>query len=408
MRAALTIAARDLVGRFRDRSALIVGFVAPVALALVIAFATGGGSDGYHARLGVVDADGGDVARRFVVEVLGSDAVQDVFTVREYPSRDAAERALDAGEANTVLVVHPNLERITVITSPSAQVAGEIAASIAESFAAQLAGVGRAIGLSVMVDMFGAEAFDGDAFRPMDPRGGAPDPFDPAEIDAEALAQAVADAPLPIDLVDASAGASGLATANYFGPGMAMLFVFFLLSAAPRSLLREAEAGTLARLRAAPIPTASIVAGKALAVGALGLTSMCVVWFVTAKVFGVGWGDPVAVLALMLAFVVAALGITTLASVYAQTEAQADGFVSIVAFLMAMLGGNFLFLGDLPRVLQQVARFTPNGWALQGFMTLTADGGGLRDVLGPIVAILAFAIAAFAAALPGLRAWTTA
>jgi ABC-2 type transport system permease protein len=125
-------------------------------------------------------------------------------------------------------------------------------------------------------------------------------------------------------------------------------------------------------------------------------------------VFGQSWGDPVGVLALLIAFVLAALAITTLVSVYARSASQADGYVSIVAFVLAMLGGNFLFLGDLPDALQTVARWTPNGWAMQGFVTLTADGGGVASVDVPILAILAFAAAAFLAALPGLRRWTEA
>jgi ABC-2 type transport system permease protein len=408
MRAALLIAARDLVSRLRDRSALIVGFVAPVALALIISFATGGGGDAFQAEVGVVDLDGGDIAGVFTDEVLGSEDVREVFTVRELASREEAVAAVEARELSAAFVIHEGLDRITVLRSPTARIAGEVATSIAQNFAAQVAGVGQAIGLSVMVTMFGGEAFDASGFRATGFEGVEFDGGDLDAIDFEALAEQVADAPMPIRLEDASTGPSEVSSASYFGPGMAMLFVFFLLSAAPRSLLREAETGTLARLRAAPIATASIIAGKALAVGLLGLTSMCVVWLVTSLVFGASWGNPLAVLALLVAFVLAALGITTVVSVYAKTESQADGFVSVVAFLMAMLGGSFLFLGDLPRVLQQIARLTPNGWALQGFMTLTADGGGVGTVLGPITAVLTFAAVAFVAAVPGLRTWTTA
>ncbi len=408
MRPILLIAARDLTSRLRDRSALVVGFVAPVALALIISFATGGGGDAFHAEVVVVDLDGGAIASAFKDDVLGSTEVREVFTVRELVSRAEAVAAVEARQASAAFVIHQGLDRITVLRSPTARVSGEIATSIAENFAAQVAGVGQAIGLTVMVRMFGPDAFDDSGFRPTGFEGADVDRIDFASIDVEALAEEVANTPIPLELVDASTGPSELSSASYFGPGMAMLFVFFLLSAAPRSLLREAEAGTLARLRAAPITTVSIIAGKALAVGVLGLTSMCVVWLVTSLVFGASWGDPVAVLTLLVAFVLAALGITTVVSVYAKTESQADGSVSVVAFVMAMLGGNFLFLGDLPPALQQVARFTPNGWALQGFTTLTADGGGVRDVLGPIAAVLAFAAVTFAAAVPGLRKWTTA
>lgn len=400
------IAARELRSRLRDRSALIVGLAAPVAMALIISFATGGAREAFHAQVGVVDLDGGEVATVFVQEVLGSSDLRDVFTTVSLATREEAEAAVAQGRLSAAFVIHDGVERITVLRSPTARITGEVATSVAQNFAAQVSGVGQAIGLTVMATMFGPDAFGADGFRPTSLGDLDVDASDIEAIDIGALAEEVAAAPMPVELVDASTGPSALSSASYFGPGMAMLFVFFLLGAAPRSLLAEAESGTLARLKAAPVSVASVIAGKGLAVALLGFVSMCVVWGVTAAVFGATWGNPLAVVLLLLAFVLAALGITTVVSVYAETEAQADGFVSIVAFVFAMLGGNFLFLGDLPRALQQIARLTPNGWALHGFTTLTADGGGLLDVLGPVAAILAFAAVAFGAAAPGLRRWT--
>jgi len=388
------IAARELRSRLRDRSALIVGVVAPVAMALIISFATGGAEESFHAQVGVVDLDGGEVATVFVEDVLGSSGVREVFTIVPVATREEAEDAVAQGRLSAAFVIHDGMERIMVLRSPTARITGEIATSVAQNFAAQVSGVGQAIGLSVMATMFGPDAFGASGFRPTSFDGVDVDAGDIEAIDIGALAEEVAAAPMPVELAEASAGPSALSSASYYGPGMAMLFVFFLLGAAPRSLLAEAESGTLARLRAAPVPIASVIAGKGLAVALLGFVSMRVVWGVTALVFGATWGNPFAVVVLLLAFVLAALGITTV--------------VSIVAFVFAMLGGSFLFLGDLPRALQQIARLTPNGWALQGFMTLTADGGGVLDVLGPLAAILAFAALAFAVAVPGLRRWTKA
>ena len=408
MRAALWIAARELRVRLRDRSALVVGVIAPIGLALIISFATGGDGAPFQAVAGLVDEDGGEIAKAFATDVLGSDDVAQVFEVRALASRDEAVAGLENGAIDVAIVLAPELETITILRAPRAGIAGEVAASIAGNFAAQLAGVGQAVGLTVMTSMFGADAFgdDGPSFDAFS--GARVEEVELAELDVEALAEEVADAELSIVLEDASAGESGLGSAAYYGPGMAMLFVFFLLGAAPRSLLAEARDGTLARVRAAPIPVAAIVLGKGLATALLGLVAMLVVWGVTVSVFGQSWGDPVGVLALLIAFVLAALAITTLVSVYARSASQADGYVSIVAFVLAMLGGNFLFLGDLPEALQTVARWTPNGWAMQGFVTLTADGGGVASVGAPILAILAFAAAAFLAALPGLRRWTEA
>lgn len=410
MGAALRIALRELRSRLRDRSALVLGVVAPVGLALILSFAfRGGGGEAFHADLGVVDLDGGEVATIFTRDVLRSEELLEVFTVHDVAGRAAAEAALDEGAVDAVVIVHEGVDDLTVLRVPRAPIAGEIAASVARSFAAQVGGVTQAIALDVMAGLLGPEAFgeDGLRFESIDAAsiGGG---RDVVPEDVEAFAQEVAGAPLPLELVAASAGEGDLSSASYYGPGMAMLFVFFLLSAGPRSLMEEKESGTLARLRAAPIPVAAILLGKALAAAALGLAAMIVVWIVTALVFGASWGDPVAVVALLVAFAAAALGITTLIASLSRTRGQAEGMVSLVAFVLAMLGGNFVFLGDLPPALQAVARLTPNGWAMQGFTTLAADGGGLGTVLVPLAAILAFAAVTLLLAVPGMRRWTVA
>ena len=74
----------------------------------------------------------------------------------------------------------------------------------------------------------------------------------------------------------------------------------------------------------------------------------------------------------------------------------ADGIGTGLTFVLALLGGNFIQLYLLPRPMQQIARFTPNGWALRAFVDLTA--GGRTGSVAPAVAVLA----AFGLATGGL------
>ena len=62
MRAALDIALKVPQAADRDRSALLIGIVAPFTLAVLFAVMLGGVEDGFQARWVVVDLDGGDVA----------------------------------------------------------------------------------------------------------------------------------------------------------------------------------------------------------------------------------------------------------------------------------------------------------------------------------------------------------
>ncbi|MEX2503050.1 MAG: ABC transporter permease, partial [Trueperaceae bacterium] len=359
----------------------------------------------FRAVVALVDVDGAEGAARFASDVLASDALREVFTVHRFEDRDAARDALAAREVDAAFVLHDGLERIEVLRDARAPLAGTVAASVADAFAAQIDAVARTVATTVAVRLLGPDAFDADGWNVATIDASEIDPAGVSDVDLDALAQAVADAPLGTELHDASAGAHDLSPAAYFGPGMAMLFVFFTLAAAPRSLLAERRDGTLARLRAAPIPPMAIVAGTSAAAAILGLASLLAVWGATALLFGARWGDPLAVLVVLLAFLTAAAAIATLACAYARSDAQADGIVSVVAFVLAMIGGNFLLLSDMPPALRTVALATPNGQALQAFLTLTADGGTVRDVLGSVAMIVAFAAAALAASVPGLRRW---
>ncbi|MFN2321816.1 MAG: ABC transporter permease [Trueperaceae bacterium] len=353
MRVAWVVAGRELRSRVRDRSAWIVGVVAPVALALIVSFAFGGRDAGFHADVGYVPDEG--LVDAFVANALEHPDAAGVWTARPFATAAAAEEALAAGEVAALVEAAEAPLGLNVVRSARAPIAGDALAATARAFAARA----------------------GDAVAPI----------------------GWTDAPVRV----AEGGA-----AAYFGPAMAMLFVFFTLAAAPRSLLAERRQGTLARVRAAPVSLVAVVAGKALAAAALGFVGMLAVWGVTSWVFGVTWGDPLAVVAVLLAFLTAAAGIATLACAYARSDAEADGLVSSIAFVLAMIGGNFVVLGDMPPALRTVALATPNGQALDAFTTLAADGGGIATIAAPLLGILAFAAGAFALSAPGLRRWVVA
>ncbi len=76
MRAALLIAAKDLKARVRDRSALLIGILVPLGLALIFNATFGGISNSKSISLGVVVADRGAAGQTFVWQVLAPTDVE--------------------------------------------------------------------------------------------------------------------------------------------------------------------------------------------------------------------------------------------------------------------------------------------------------------------------------------------
>ena len=379
MRAALTIAGRDLKARLRDRSALLVAFVAPLLLATILSLALGG-SRSFATTFALADLDGGNVAEAFVTQVLGAPAVQRIVTVVAVEDEATLRAALDNGAAAAGYIIPPGFStaathgratRLTVLRHPDSPLSGDVAEAVASAFAARLQAQVRAVDVVL---------------------AGGGDLQDVPEITADAGRQNPA---LTLETVDFQASRAN--AASYFGPSMAVFFLFFVVSLGPASLLRERRQHTLARMHAAPISPWTILMGKSLAVLVLAAASIGVLWAVTTLAFDATWGDPLGVLALSAVLALAATGVTALIATLARTDQQVDGWTSIVVFTFALLGGNFSNIADLPEGLQRLAQLTPNGWAMRGFVDL-AGGLGVRDIVVPLAAVGAFAVVTLLAA----------
>ena len=387
LRTALLVAGKDLRQRLRDRSALVIAFIAPFVLAAIIGLAFGG-DDPFRATYAVADADRGPVAAGFADGVLASPGLRDLVTVRAVDPGEARV-LVDRGEVDAAFLLPAGLTAsvqqgrpatVTVVEAGDNPIAGQVARSLAEAYAAELTATGLAV--TTALDAAGRPATEAEARR---------------------LGERAAAGRLPVRLAQGQVGGRTIEAANYFGPSMAIFFLFFTVSFGARSVLAERQQGTMRRLLATAAPPGGVLAGKALAAFVLGTSSVLVMWLATTVVFGADWGDPVAVVALTVSSVLSAIGITALVVTLARTDEQADGYSSLVVFTLALLGGNFVYLAQLPEALQRVSLLTPNGWALRGFVDLVADGGGLATVAAPVAVTLAVGLITGALALHRAR-----
>jgi ABC-type multidrug transport system permease subunit len=75
---------------------------------------------------------------------------------------------------------------------------------------------------------------------------------------------------------------------------------------------------------------------------------------------------------------------------------QAGSISAGVFLVLALFGGNFTGTVSNSGFLGIVQRVVPNGWLMRGWIT-TMNGGGLRNVVVPLLAAAAFAVCFFAA-----------
>jgi ABC-2 type transport system permease protein len=372
MSAVLAIAMKDLRQRLRDRSAIVLGFVAPLAVAWLISMAFGSiGS--FHANVAVVDLDGGPVAAGFTSFVKGPD-LADLLTVKASAGEADARSKVANGDLSAAFVIPKGFSDavssgkglpITVLASVDSSVSAQVARSLAQSFTAQI----EAVQLSVET-----------AVRAGAPRSSA----------ATLAAQAATVRPAE-QAVTQPAGTKALTAISYYAPAMGIFFMFFAIGFGARGFFLERTGGTLDRLAAAPIGPGTILLGKSLATFVYGLASLGTVAVVTSLAFKADWGPPLAVFALIVALALTLVGMTALVITAARTERQAEAFASILTFGLVLLGGNFIFIGGAPELVRTLALLTPNGWALRA-LTDFAGGASWTAALTPLMAILAFAL----------------
>lgn len=390
MRRAFTIARKDLRQRIRDRSAIVLSIVAPLGLAALLGAVLPSDEDAESHRYAVVDEDGGPVAQSFVDDVLGGFDREPGTTIVTASSPAEAERMAEEGDVSAAWIVPDGFSeavgtggaaRIQVIGNADSPIATQIAEAVAGAFVAEV----NALRLSVATALAPGEG-----------------PPDPAAL--EELRMRASETVSPIGVRQGAADTGELDASTFFAAGMAVFFLYFTAQYGVLSLLGERREGTLARLLAAPIPPGAIVAGKALSTFVLGLVSMVVLVVASTLLLGADFGDPIGVAVLILGAVVSAMGLTSLVAGMARTEEQANGYGSILAVTLGILGGTFFPLSQGPGFLTTVSQLTPHHWLMRGFADL-GSGGGLGDVLVPMAALTAFGLVTGAIAL--LRARQT-
>jgi ABC-2 type transport system permease protein len=179
----------------------------------------------------------------------------------------------------------------------------------------------------------------------------------------------------PAVLVNSAAANKELSPETFYSAAMAILFLFLTVQFGVLGLLEERQLGTMSRLLAAPISRRSIVMGKALTSLVLGLVSMTVLVIGTTLLLGAEWGNSLGVAVMVVAGVIAAMGIMFVVAAFAKTPEQASNLQAIVAFVLAMLGGAFFPISQVGGLVAKLSLLTPHAWFLRGLGDLAGGGG---------------------------------
>jgi len=200
-------------------------------------------------------------------------------------------------------------------------------------------------------------------------------------------------------------GDNVLAASNvHYSVGFTVMFVMFMAFGSAGGILEEREQGTLRRLLVTPSTRAHILGGKVLGVIGTSTIEATILVGLGALAFAVPWGrDPLALLLVLGAYILASAGLAVFITAIVRTRSQLSAIGPIASTGLAMIGGCYWPIEITPTFMQNIAKFTPTGWAMSGLLDIVARGQGLEAAWLPAGIMFAMAAVAFAGGLYFLK-----
>jgi ABC-2 type transport system permease protein len=403
MKKAFLIGLKDLRIAARDRAALLLMLAAPFVLTLGLGLITGslfGPSQSSLQDIPVVlvDQDGGQLARALVDSFTSAD----LDTLLE-PSleRDveAARAAVEEDRAAAALIIPAGFSASIIPAAASAAANGTSSKVLpVEIYANPARPLSSSVVEAVVVQFLGrveSGAIAGQVAVTQLLKSGLISPQEAPSVGRQLGARAAHASASPVTLVAETLG--GARQEDRFNPlailapSMAIFFLMYTVTYGGQSLLNERSEWTLQRLLTTPTATASLLGGKVFGIFLTGFAQLLILIFGTSLLFGLAWGDPLAMLVLTAATVLGATGWGLLLAALARTSFQVSNVGTAMMLLFGILGGSFIPVTQIPGFLQTLRLITPNAWALDALVEL-AQGAALRDVSGAIIALLLMAL----------------
>ncbi|QUL99121.1 MAG: ABC transporter permease [Candidatus Fermentithermobacillus carboniphilus] len=385
MRKILAIIGKDLLILMRDKTAFFLLLVMPLVLILVLGSVFGSmwSSGPGRVPVVVVDLDGGELARVFREEVLGSPEIKASLEVSYENDRVAAGELVKEGKAAGCIIIPEGFSEkvfqgkeaeLEVILDSGRPVGSAMVSGIAQAFTQEVSEV---------------QVTSEEALRALAERGALTASGASAVVGRVSSAlRATVEKPL-IGVATSLAKSRSVkemvvGAMDYYAIGMLLMYTVFTAMAGAASILDEKSQRTWTRMAETPTPASSLIVGK---LGYMIISSLIQVSLVAGAsklLFGVNWGRS-ALLFYLVAFavVVAVDGIVLTIAVLVSSSESLASVVVPLNFILAFLGGSMWPVYLMPDWLNAVSRITPLRWGLSAFIALNR-GATLADLALPL------------------------
>ncbi len=411
---------RDVATFLRDRRALAVSLLTPIAIAAFFGFVFGGSGDRdtgiAKMPVGIVDLDRSAMSAALVAD-LAKDAALEVEVVTEPVARDKVK----AGKLRAALVLPAGFGAgasralFGVTDKPDLQLLYDPSQSLVKPVLEGL--VTQHVMQNVTRDLFsagGSTAVTDDMLARLRTADGiAPD----TRSDLISLlqsarrvqsrppppggAQGTGGLTVPFTLKSESvtSGPHYNAYAHSFA-GMSVQFILFMGIDAGVGLLLMRELGVWRRLRAAPVSRAVLLGSRIVGTATIAMLILAFVYLVAMTVFSVRISGSVAgFAAVAVAFALLAATTGLMIAALGRSVPATRGLSVLVVLMLVMLGGAWVPTFVFPEWLQHVSAFAPTRWAVDGLDAMTWRGLPASAAVKPVALLLLWSAGFLAIAL---------
>jgi ABC-2 type transport system permease protein len=377
----LAIARTDLTRVLRNRTARFFVFVFPFVIILVVGTAIAGAN---RYPVGLVNQDGGPLAAQLSAALQRESAV----SVQAFGSREDGGAGVRHGAVAASIVIPADYDTalrsgrtatLEVLVDTSRPLPAAVRTALSSATATQSIRVGAAQ-FTAQVDTITFDA-------------------------ALGLADRLAPSALTTSVGNEVVGSHGVPLPLGFGytaPSNLVLFVFLTSLTGATGLIETRRLGVGRRMAASPVRTSVLLGGVVAGRFSLALVQALII-LVGGVVLRVQWGDPIAAFVLIAVFCAVGAGAGTLIGSLVRTPQLASSIGIPLGITLGMLGGCMWPLEIVGPAMQTVGHFTPQAWAMDGFIKLVTSNAHLADIGVQLAVLAGFAVVLLGAGTLRLR-----
>ena len=372
MRKIISIARFEIKRLFQKRRTLLLLFGMPILFTFIFGGAvTGNGK--YKPEISVVDEDQTGLSQELINELKETGA----FTFKTTDAKSVAEQ-FDNQEITGYISVEKGFEEtlkkqatpeVVFISAPSFEGAALLEQLINDSM------------VNLKVSMAAAGFYHDTTGE------------DPAVIQ-EKISDELKSVPPAVETTSVTKN-ENLQTMNNLtarSAGFTIMFVMIAMLSSTGILLEARQNGVWYRMMSTPATKVELLGGYMLAFFLIGWIQFGILMTLSEKIFHIEWGNMFANMILVSSLLLCTIGLGLFIAGFVKTSEQQSVFGNLIIISTCMLAGVYWPVEIMPDAIQNISKFLPQYWGMEGFAELTVRGGGIADIVAPVGILLGFAV----------------